>query len=168
LGYRIYVKPQGFSEAVPVNIPADVFGKIDDSANLNIGATVEVEGKFTKNVMRNYLQLNVKDAADVDVLFAPTSNARRYQLGAMNGNDYKARVQVEGTIAFTEPAGDGGTFAVIGDGTGAQRVWLSETMARTLPLEKGARINVQGFVDAQKKNGIWIVPILPSDVKLVR
>jgi RecJ-like exonuclease len=138
---------------------------VRDNYHLNTGAVVRATGVV--DVYNNQLEVIPDRGADVQVLKWARREARPYDLGALNGNDHNAVVQVQGTIADIQPFADG-AMMLITDRTGAQRVRLYDVVARRIPqrtkLWVGQQVSVVGRVWARRRAGIEIIVALPQDV----
>jgi hypothetical protein len=164
-GFRLYVN-DGTAQ-VQVIIWESDWDHIYSSFHLNVGAVVQVTGEV--DVYRDQIELVPVWGSDVRVVKWARRNWRRYDLGALNGNDHNAVVWVQGTIADITPAKDGsGVYLLIYDATGAQRIHLYNVVVQRIPRREqlwiGQQVSVVGRVKARRWVGIEIVPALPHDV----
>ena len=144
---------------------ADDYDRIYNRFRLNVGAVVKVTGKV--DVYAGALEIVPGSGRDVEVVRFARRNQRKYELGALTGNDHNAVVWVEGVVSDITPA-EGGAYMLISDGTGAQKVKLYTVVASRIPngsqLWVGQQVSVVGRVKARRRTGIEIVPALPHDV----
>lgn len=151
----------------------DDYDSIRSRDQLNVGAVVQVTGKI--RAVSNTLQIVPGRGRHVSVISVATNPWRKYDLGAMNGNDHNAMVWVQGTILDVGPYVNikatpyqYGTQLLVADGTGVQRVMLRDVVARHVTqrgkLVVGQPVSVIGKVYATSKVGIEIRAIVPSDV----
>jgi hypothetical protein len=164
-GFRLYVN-DGTAQ-VQVIIWESDWDHIYSSYHLNVGAVVQVTGEV--DVYRDQIELVPEWGSDVRVVKWAKRNWRKYDLGALNGNDHNAVVWVQGTIADITPAKDGsGVYVLIWDATGAQKVHLYNVVVERIPRREqlwiGQQVSVVGRVKARRRVGIEIVPALPHDV----
>jgi exonuclease VII large subunit len=144
---------------------ADDWDYVYSNYHLNVGAVVSTTGKV--DVYRNQIEIIPDHGRDVQVVKWAKRDWRKYDLGAINGNDHNAVVWVEGTIADIQSSSDG-TYLVVGDATGAQKVRLYDVVARRIPqrekLYVGQSVSVVGRVRARRRVGVEITVALPQDI----
>jgi RecJ-like exonuclease len=146
---------------------ADDWDYVDNNYHLNVSAVVSTTGEV--DVYRNQIEIVPDRGRDVQVVKWAKRDWRKYDLGAINGNDHNAVVWVEGTIADIQSSSDGtGTFVLVRDATGVQKVTLYDVVARRVPrrekLYVGQAVSVVGRVRARRRVGVEIVVALPHDV----
>lgn len=147
---------------------ADDYDHIYNSYRLNVGALVKATGKV--NVYNGAIEIVPSRGGDVQVVQPAQPNWRKYDLGAITGNDHNAVVQVEGDIADITPSGDG-AYLLLADNTGAQKVKIYDVVARRIPSQSrlaiGQHISLVGRVKARRKTGVEIVVALPHDIRVL-
>ena len=159
------------SGQVALLIKDEDFAGVTERASLNVGATLRAAGKLGKN-SKGQFQVVLATHKDVAVLtpsVALTTRARKYDLGAMNGNDHDAVVLVEGKVIEVRNTATS-VMLVLQDGTGAQIISLPRLVAKyvaTDALKSGQSLRVLGRVRATKKVGIQINVALPADVQML-
>ena len=143
----------------------DVWDHVRDSYHLNVGAVMSVTGVV--NVYNGQIEVVPDRGSDVQVVKWARRDWRKYDLGALTGNDHNAIVWVEGRITDIQPFALGTTLRVA-DATGTQVVTLYDVVARRIPqqekLRLGQQVSIVGRVHARRQVGIDIVPALPQDV----
>jgi aspartyl/asparaginyl-tRNA synthetase len=144
---------------------ADDWDYVDNNYRLNVGAVVSTTGKV--DVYRNQIEIVPDRGRDVQVIKWAKRDWRKYDLGAINGNDHNAVVWVEGTIADIQSSADS-TCLLVRDATGVQKVRLYDVVAGRVPhrekLRAGQSVSVVGRVRAKRRVGVEIVVALPQDV----
>ncbi|MCL5997930.1 MAG: OB-fold nucleic acid binding domain-containing protein [Chloroflexi bacterium] len=162
-GFKLSVRDT--TGQITATVWADDWDHVYNSFHLNTGAMIRVTGKV--NVYQSQLEIVPDRGADVEVVTWARRDWRKYELGRMNGNDHNAVVWVEGTVADIQPFADG-TYLLLWDDTGAQRVKLYDVVARRIPQQEllwvGQRVSVVGRVRAKRRVGLEIVVALPHDV----
>lgn len=147
------------------------FAGVAERASLNVGAMLRATGKLGKN-SKGQLQVVLATHQDLTVLTpsaALTTRARKYDLGAMNGNDHDAMVLVAGNVIEVRNTATA-VMLVLQDGTGVQMISLPRLVAKYVvagALKPGQSLRVLGRVRATKKVGIQINVALPADVQVL-
>lgn len=162
-GFRFYLNDA--TAQVVVLVWDDVWDHVRDNYHLNVGAVMSVTGVV--NVYNGQIEVVPDRGSDVQVVKWARRDWRKYDLGALTGNDHNAIVWVEGRITDIQPFALGTTLRVA-DATGTQVVTLYDVVARRIPqqekLRLGQQVSIVGRVHARRQVGIDIVPALPQDV----
>jgi RecJ-like exonuclease len=168
-GFR-FVLSDGLGQ-VAVLIRDEDFAGLAERTTLNVGATLRAAGKLGKN-SKGQLQLVPAKSKDVSVLSASAvlaTRAKKYDLGAMTGNDHNALVLVEGKVIEQRSTATS-VVIVLQDGTGAQAIAIPRLTAKYVAadwLKVGQSLRVLGRVRATQKVGLQINVVLPADIEVL-
>jgi RecJ-like exonuclease len=162
-GFRFYLNDS--TAQVVVLVWDDDWDHVRDNYHLNVGAVMSVTGVV--DVYYGQIEVIPERGKDVHVVKWAQHDWRKYDLGALSGNDHNSIAWVEGRIADIQPFALGATLLVV-DATGAQVVTLYDVVARRIPQQEklriGQHVSIVGRVRARRRIGIDIVPALPQDV----
>ncbi len=162
-GFKLHVNDT--TAQTVVLIWASDYDHLYNSYGLNVGAVVRVTGQV--DVYDGQVEIVPERGSDVKIVTRASRDWRKYDLGALSGNDHNAIVWVEGKIADITPF-EYGAYLLIADATGAQKVKLYDVVARRIPRQDqlwiGQQVSIVGRVKARRRMGIEIVPALPHDV----
>ena len=141
----------------------------DMQAKLNVGATVQVNGRVSEyNGKFDVIPNKPRDT----IIISPTQRSLAVrELGGLNRGDHGAVVHLKGEF-HSEQAFEGGVEWVIFDSSGAQKVRLYDSVLKRISqrsiVKVGATnkvtLDVVGRVRVNKKDGLRIDVALPSDV----
>ncbi len=162
-GFRLYINDS--TAQVTLLVWMEDWDHVRDNYHINVGAVVSATG--TVDVYNGRIEVVPQNGTDVQVVKWARRNWRRYDLGAITGNDHNAVVWVEGKVMDIQPFSRGTTL-LVADGTGAQRVTLFDVVARRIPQQEklwiGQSVSIVGRVRAKRRVGVEIVVALPHDV----
>lgn len=162
-GFRFYLNDT--TAQVVVLVWDDDWDHVRDNYHLNVGSVVSVTGIV--DVYFGQIEVVPRHGSDVHVMKWARYDWRKYDLGALTGNDHNAIVRVEGRIVDIQPFSLG-AILLVADATGTQVVTLYDVVASRIPQQEklriGQQVSIVGRVRARRRIGIDIVPALPQDV----
>ncbi len=143
----------------------------DIQAKLNVGATVQVNGRVS--AYNGKFDLIMNKPRDTIIISPTQRSVLARDLGGLNRGDHGAIVHVKGEF-HSQQSFEGGTDWVIFDSTGAQKVRLYESVLKRIAqrdlIKSGSGntskifVDVVGRVRVTKKDGTRIDVSLPIDV----
>ncbi|MCL4506559.1 MAG: hypothetical protein M1434_06210 [Chloroflexi bacterium] len=165
-GFRLYLNDS--TAQVTLLIWMEDWDHIRDNYHVNVGAIVSATGVV--DVYNGRIEVVPENGRAVQVVKWARRDWRKYDLGAITGNDHNAVVWVQGRIVDIQPFSQGTTL-LVADDTGAQRVTLFDVVARRVPQQEklwiGQSVSIVGRVRARRRVGVEIVVALPHDVYLL-